>query len=270
MEVNAGSLSVNSLIQATAGGLTLHATAGDIVLGANAKILANGFAQEFFDVTRVAYGGTVQLIADQGSIDADAASSIDVSSPAAHLGYAGTVALRTPNGNLSSNGGAFNMAVLSGSVPGDSGGRLIVDTQTLGTTSLGVPSIFTDTVDVRVRQGDLQLAQNMTAANVTLTADKGALTIAHTIDASGTKGGTISLYGGTGVVLASGGELLATASSADKSGGEIIIGTSVGSANGSGADGIIDLQAGVIDVSNTAYDGEWRHRPPARTAYRFR
>src|SRR5262249_19804795 len=90
------------------------------------------------------------------------------------------------------------------------------------------------------------------SSNVTLTADQGTITIARTIDASGAKGGTISLYGGRGVALASGGKLLATASDPDKQGGDIIIGTENASANGSGSAGVIDLGAGLIDVSNSA------------------
>src|SRR5262249_38038367 len=155
------SISDNALIQATAGGITLHSASGDIVLGANASIRANGFVQTFFDVTRVASGGSVQLIADEGGITANSTSSIDVSSPQGQPGSAGSIVLRAPHGSLASNGSAFNMGILAGSTAGDSGGRLILDAQALGTTTLSVPSIFSDTVDVHVRQSDLHLASNL-------------------------------------------------------------------------------------------------------------
>ena len=247
-------LAANALIQASAGGVMLEATTGDIHLGDNATILANGYVQTFFDVTRVTGGGSVQLIADLGSIRAHGASSIDVSSPAGYKGYAGSIGLSAPNGWMFTDSGAFDMNTIAGSVPGDSGGRLTIQARHLGdpTVPLSVPSLFSDSVNIHVSRSDLRLAGDLTASNVTLTADQGTITIDHTVDASGKKGGTISLFGGQGVVLTDAGALLATASDGEKRGGEIIIGTQVAVANGSSEAGVIDLQGGVIDVSNTA------------------
>ena len=243
--VNAASISDNTLIQATAGGVTLHATSGDIALGSNAEILANGFAQTFFDVTRIASGGEVQLFADAGNIEADTGAKIDISSATAQAGSAGTVILNAANGTITSgNGAAFDTGVIAGSVASDSGGTLKIDAKSLGTESLSIPSIFSNTIDIHVRNDNLSLANNVTAQNVTLTADAGMLSIDKSINASGAKGGTISLFGGQGVVLASTARLLATASDAAERGGDVVIGTEVG--------GILDLQGGLIDVSNTA------------------
>lgn len=255
--VNAASIADNTLIQALAGGVTLHAASGDIALGSNAEILANGFVQTFFDVTRVASGGVVRLIADGGNIAADAGAKIDVSSAAGRPGSAGTVELIAPN---APNGTIFDPRAVIVDTAGDGGGTLKIDAQALALApdqmcpeGLCVPSLFSDTVNVHVRQGNLDLGHDLTAQTVTLTADIGVLTVDKTIDASGAKGGTISLFGGQGVTLASDARLLATASDPDKRGGDVVIGAEVAGANGSANDGIIDLQTGsVIDVSNTA------------------
>ena len=251
--LDAAAITDSTLIQANAGGVTLEAATGDVTLGSSAQILANGYAQTFFDVTRVASGGSVSLIADNGSITLASGARIDVSSAAGQLGTAGSVSLIAANGNLQSgNGVAFNPAVIAGDTAGDGGGSLTIDVQSIGTTSLVLPSVFSNTVDVEIHSGDLQLGANLTARNVTLTADAGALTIGQTINASGTEGGSISLFGGRGVTLTSSGQLLATASSATQRGGDVEIGTEVASDNGSSSDGIIDLQSGTINVSNTA------------------
>ncbi|HTJ62405.1 MAG TPA: filamentous hemagglutinin family protein [Alphaproteobacteria bacterium] len=249
--LKAGTISDDSLIQATAGGVTLEASTGDVALGDNARIAANGYAQTFFDVTRVAGGGAVQLIADSADITIAKGASIDISSASGYQGYAGSLALVAGSGVISSNGGAFDSRTIAGTA-GDSGGRLVIDAKSIGADSLAVPSIFTDTVDVHIRQGNFQVASAISAQNVTITADTGTLTVASTIDASGTSGGAISLFGGQGVTMTADGKLVATASDKTKRGGDVVIGTEVAADNGSSHDGVIDLAAGSIDVSNTA------------------
>jgi filamentous hemagglutinin family protein len=237
-------LAANTNLQATAGGVTLTATSGDITVGANAKIRANGFVSTFFDVTQSVGGGSVQLVADQGSIDIDPTALIDVSSAAGQPGSAGQIGLSAANGDILSKGAAFDMAAISGTVVGDSGGRLTIDAQSLGSTSLALPGMLDASIDVHLRRGDVQLASDIKARAVAVTADGGILTVARTVDTSGSKGGSISLFGQAGVVLTPNARLLATASDTAKRGGDILIGT--------GTSGVLDLQGGVIDVSNTA------------------
>jgi filamentous hemagglutinin family protein len=249
--LTAGSISDNSLIQATAGGVTLEASTGDVTLGSKARIAASGYAQTFFDVTRIAGGGSVQLISDKANITIAKGGSIDVGSAAGYHGYAGSIALVAGNGVISSDAGAFDPSTIAGRA-GDSGGSLAVDAASIGSGSLALPSIFTDTVDLHIRHGNFEIASAIAAQNVTITADTGALTVASTIDASGTSGGSISLFGGQGVTMTSGAKLVATASDTAKRGGDVVIGTEVAADNGSSHDGVIDLAAGSIDVANTA------------------
>jgi filamentous hemagglutinin family protein len=255
--LKAGSITDDSLIQATAGGVTLEASTGNLTLGAQAAIAANGYAQAFFDVTRVASGGAIQLISDKGDITIAKGAVVDISSAAGFAGHAGTLAISAANGRISTGAGstgagAFDAGFVAGDVAHDSGGSLSIDAQSIGGTTIAFPSIFSDTIDLHVHQGDFQIASALTAQTVTVTDDQGTLTVASTIDASGAKGGTIQLFGGQGVVMTASGKLLATASDAAKRGGDVVIGTEVASDNGSGQDGVIDLKAGTIDVANTA------------------
>ena len=240
-------LEKGAVLQARAGGVTLTATTGDVRLGANAEIAANGYVQTFYDTIRVAGGGSVRLVANAGSIDVDNTSRIDISSPSGYSGYAGAIELSAANGDVLSNGAAFDIDVIASSVSNDSGGRLVIDAQTLGTDTLSIPSAFSDTVGIHTYQGDLQFSTDVKAANVTLTADGGTIIVSHTIDASGEGGGTVSLFGENGVALTSSGKILATASNAEKQGGEVTIGTR--------NSGVLDLAGGIIDVSNLAAAG---------------
>jgi filamentous hemagglutinin family protein len=252
LTLDAASISSDTLIQATAGAVTLEATSGNVTLSTGSEILATGFARAFFDVTRVTSGGSVSIIADKGDIDAAAGSTIDVSSAQGWVGNAGAVTLSAANGVLSSGGGAFDVATIAGSVAGDSGGSLSIDAQSIGAQSIAAPALFSNTVDIEIRRGDFGVTSALTAQTVNVTVDTGTLTVSQTIDASGAAGGAISLFGGQGVVLTSSAKLLATASNAARKGGDIVIGTEVASDNGSGSDGVIDLEGGLIDVSNTA------------------
>ncbi|HKY19223.1 MAG TPA: filamentous hemagglutinin family protein [Rhizomicrobium sp.] len=237
-------LGKDSLLQATAGGIHLTATSGDIRLEENSRIAANGFVSTFFDVTQGVGGGSVKLVANLGSIDADATALIDVSSPQTAPGIAGQIVLSAANGTILSNGAAFDTRVIAGTVAGDSGGRLTVDTQSLGSASLALPGLFDAAVDVHLRLGDVEVASGLKAASIKITADGGDLTVDSVLDASGAKGGNISLFGRDSVILTPKAQLLATASDAEKRGGEVLI--------GSGEFGRLDLQGGLIDVSNTA------------------
>ena len=250
--LNAATIVDNSLIQATAGGVTLEASSGDVSLGSKAAIVANGYAQAFFDITRVSSGGAIQLIADKGDIAIAQGAEVDLSSAAGYAGHAGSLMLSAANGSISTGGSGFDTGFVANGVAGDSGGSLAIDAKSIGATTATLPAIFSDTIDLHVRQGDFQITSALDAQNVTVTVDQGTLTVAGAVDASGAKGGTIQLFGGQGVTMTAGGALTATASDGTKRGGDIVIGTEVASDNGSGRAGVIDLGAGTIDVSNTA------------------
>ncbi len=143
-------------------------------------------------------GGTLSLIAQNGSIDAGAGTTLSVGGSA---GTAGTL-------SLSSDNGSFNLdGTIDASTP-NGGGSLVLSTGgsfDLASFSTGFARDFTGTIDISSGAGNLVLpyGDELKAQNVLLDADGGLVDIAGTIDVSGTNGGTVDLYGLTGVTLES-------------------------------------------------------------------
>ena len=244
LAITGGAITDATVIEALAGNVTLEATTGDVILGSGASIIASGYAQQFFDVASIANGGTVTLISDLGNvsaagptamapgslIDVSAAKSVD-GTVIAPGGNAGRLVVEASNGDASLDGS------LLGAGPTGGGGSISLDANSIGGT--GASSInslagaltaggFNGSADLRVRQGDIHLSSTMTAHNVALTADTGAVTVTGQIDASGNEGGSITLIGGTGVDL-SGATLLARGTSVTERGGQVDIETSCNS-----------------------------------------
>jgi hypothetical protein len=194
-------------------------------------------------------------IAAAGYLTLASGASINVSgagaSPAGFLSLAGGGAV-TLSGSLAGNaaadatGGSFwlDAGQLAGGFPALAG--------TL--TSGG----FTNQIKVRVRNGDLDTAAGttLTANQITLTADNGAIDIAGTLNApSAGQRGSIGLFAGGDVTLESSGRLLANGSGSSGRGGEIELST---------VNGSIALDSGsVISASGQSQKGSLLLRAPA-------
>lgn len=254
LELQAGSLSVGTDLVAHGGKFNLHATSGDLALENGGSIDVSGLSLPFNDVFVNVPGGTVQMSADAGNIRMTSDSSVNVRG-GKEGGNAGTL-------NVKATAGSATLAgqLSGGAEDGYLGGVLSVDT--LGAFDLADMSSralaggFDGSVSIHTRQGDLSLGTNDTlrAHLVYLTADGGDLNVGGTIDASGTFGGTIQLFGAKGVDID--GRLDTSASAAGHHGGDITIGTS-GTASGSlnGDYGYEDVQtadAGHIRLGATA------------------
>jgi len=222
-------------------GTTIRATAGIIdvqsegsITLAGASLSVPGYEKTFGDevdpVTVSAGGGTLNLFSTNGDIATDAASSLITDTG---KGDAGTLNLLAGNGSVAllaalnpglavgpdveaTDGEPAKAALRQGSFTLDSGtGSFDFDgfVENYGTQ-------FGGDVWVRTGAGNLDLAegQNLTAKNVTLTADGGRISIAGTLDTSGVdvtgmtadaarsaavNGGDIALWGQNGVTLAS-------------------------------------------------------------------
>ncbi len=289
INITAAQISDNTDIQALGGGIKLEATAtgGDVSLGASARLEAQGFVQTYFDVTRTAGGGTVQLISDAGNVVAAAGAIIDVTSveqqssstPIATppVGEAGTIVLSAAQGYVDLNAAgaatAFDETIIAGVAP-STGGTLKIDARILGavgsqptTAMIAAPAAFSDTVDIHVGSGNLAVATNLTAHHVTLSADSGVVSIGAgtTIDANGAEGGSIAIYGGQSVLM-SGGTLEAMATDPTQKGGDVTIGTSgqavYSGGTGSYSGGTLELTGGTIDVSGGSAGGTVTLRAP--------
>ncbi|MGA2399410.1 MAG: filamentous hemagglutinin family protein [Steroidobacteraceae bacterium] len=244
-------------------------SSGNLHLASTASISTAGTALQAVNQTAYSPGGLVQLTAT-GNMSLDAGSSVSVAGSA--KAPAGTLSLDDQGGTLTVAG------TIDGAAPsGNTGGSLIVDAVTL---SSGLASLvanpglsgFNQAVNVRVQNGDLDLASGgaITANNITLTADSGAIGIAGVLSApSAAQRGLIDLSGGAGVTLGSTGQLHADGSGSAGRGGEIDLNSVVSSCNGTTctSTGSITLMNGsIITADGAAQMGELVLRAPALTA----
>ncbi|PKO33525.1 MAG: hypothetical protein CVU34_11185 [Betaproteobacteria bacterium HGW-Betaproteobacteria-7] len=210
-------------IETAAGRITLAATGGDasdgVVIGEGARLAAEGRRIAFADTAAYADGGTITLSAAEGNVAVGAGASVSVSA-ATGGGNAGTLNLLAAKGEVSAVAGTLRGT-------GGEGGTLRADAQTLRLDNLadavteslaggGTEQHFTGQWDIRRRDGSLVLNENagatksIRAAEVSIAADNGGIDIraGGTIDASGSKGGSIALQARNGDVEL-GGTLLA-------------------------------------------------------------
>lgn len=276
------SVSVDDVIQAKAGLITLHASENDVTLGNNAYLSAGGYAKPMVDITTYLPGGKVVLQADKGNILTSDASVIDVAQPDGGAGYGGQIQI------LATAGQASVFGTIYGKGGNGLGGSFRIDTKRLQVDSSQAfnsfdPSQvkldpladkllaggFTGAIDIHTRTGNLILSQGHTlkANSVALTADDsrwdsadlskafGRIIIGGMIDASGyagktadgtgQAGGQVNLWGANEVTLDTTGRIDASTAHSDERGGDVTIGISW-DANTSGG---IYLNAGsVIDV----------------------
>jgi hypothetical protein len=218
-------ITADTALVAPSGNILLEATSGDLILGGGASLSARGYSQVFFDATKYAAGGNVRLTADQGKIDIAEGATVAVDA-APNGGDAGTLDISAVSGAVGIEGTISGAAPTAGI---GAGGKIsLIQNTALDLTALSsqvTAGGFTGAVSVETGQGDLDLGSTgMTAASVSLIAQGGAVNIAAgtTINASGTAGGSIALFGNNGVDLE--GRLVAVGSSATQAGGTVTIG----------------------------------------------
>lgn len=219
LAMSADSLEITGRIVAQAGRIALGATGA----GANATVKqgavvsADGLTIAFADTKVNAPAGEVSITSKHGDVDIQSGARVSVSS-AADGGDAGRLRLAAQEGSV-----AVAANTLFGSASSDGlQGELGVDAKTVSLDALAA-AVGTRTVDgntgaqfeggwdIRRRDGDVSLASTIKSQRVFVAADKGNITIgdgteAHKgiIDASGAKGGEISLYSRDGGVTLKG------------------------------------------------------------------
>ena len=198
----------------SSGSLTLHA-ANDLNLDTGSSTSAAGTAKSIAGQTVYASGGTVTLISDSGNVSINSGAVVDVSG---NGGDAGTLTVNAVNGSFSANG------MLKGSGASVQG-SFVLDTGTLASLdslgSLLSSGGFTNSIDMRVRNGDVSLGGVVKASSFHLSADNGNVSVSGTIDASGSSGGDILLAAKSDVTLQSSAVLDASATSSDGNGGKV-------------------------------------------------
>ncbi|MDQ0008521.1 filamentous hemagglutinin family protein [Luteibacter jiangsuensis] len=230
LEIEAAAIDVGTRVAARGGKLSLHATTGDIHVNDGAVIDLSGLSLPFNDTTVNVPGGSLAMRADQGDIRVDTGADIDLRG-GIKGGNGGRLDLRAESGVVALSGslrGAAAAGYLGATMSIDSAGAFDLGSLAGAMAAGGVDG----GVSVHTREGDLALAagQTLRAHLVDLTADGGSIGIGGTIDASGTFGGSIDLFGARGVDID--GVLDTHASAQGRHGGDIQIGTS-GTGNGS-------------------------------------
>ena len=260
-------------IDLPAGTITLSTSAGDLNLLAGSQLNAQGTAQAFADTTVFASGGQVVLESRGGNVTQNGADAetqkapavIDVSGASDAAGNAGHAgALSVVASGTASLGGVIDAAAGSAATKG---GRFRLDGGSVNDlTALAAKlgsSGFSESVAVRARSGDMTLAAGatLTAHEVQLATDNGNLTVAGTIDASGSKGGSIELYAnrgatsGTGkltlsdALKAKGTDMLTSADGTRGQGGDVTLGVSAADAGLADQARLILLAGSSIDVN---------------------
>ncbi|MBV5307575.1 MAG: filamentous hemagglutinin family protein [Desulfobulbaceae bacterium] len=223
-------------------------------------------------------GGEVQLSAANGKVvfanDGAGKNLIDVSATEDQNG--GRVTIKAENSTLDSTA----LTLLGG---GGDGGSLDLITRALPelgelATALSAGG-FTNELRIQAREDDINLAagQTLSARSITLAADgvndsaKGKITIAGTVNSSGTTGGEIHLYANQDLTLAAGGRIEAMGSEGD--GGEVVLSSeegyvrtvagstidTTGTGSGIDKDGSVTYRADVTETSSggtTSYDAK--------------
>ncbi|WP_027580552.1 filamentous haemagglutinin family protein [Bradyrhizobium sp. Ai1a-2] len=236
LSIKAASILDNAIIQALSGNVSLTATTGDVVLGAGALIDASGSEITILDIVKDAPGGKVKLVSNTGNVIIGPQAKVSVAS--AGIGFAGSLSIQAA-GSVTLDGTLDGRAAFK-----DLGGNFMLAAGNLAAGSK-LPTSFTGSIAVALKQGDIvigtaanALATALSAGQITLTADNGAVLIYGTgdtsnpanqvtvLDASGLNG-QIALYGASGVTIGAGARLTAAWVADDPSNPNYANGTSL-------------------------------------------
>jgi filamentous hemagglutinin len=240
----------HALIDARSAATTIIAdgtTASDsVTIDNGAKIEASGASYRIFDEEISLSAGQVSITSQNGNVDINTSTMIDLS--ASGDASAGKLSLSAANGNVAING---DITVNAGSETAE----VSVDTGSVSQFSQIINQLadFKQLQTYRVRNGDVALSSGDTiqSKQIEISADKGNITIAGTLDASGATGGNVAIYARDNVNLADGGRILANATSAKNTGagnvgngGDVLLSSS----NGQVKTGLVAAGT-MIDVS---------------------
>lgn len=220
-------------IELAAGALSLSATGSgaddNVTLSAGSKTSTVGVAKAFGGVNVFAPGGQVKLASSSGNVDIQSGATVDVSG-AAGGSDAGTLQTSAVKGQVVLSG-----ELKGGAASGARQGSYAQDTKALASLSVLNAVLeagkFNEQRDIRVRQGDVEIAagDSVHARQFTLAADAGKVDVSGLVDASGAKGGQIRIDARDDVTLRNGGSLQANGTAGK--GGTVELSTGSGTLN---------------------------------------
>jgi hypothetical protein len=189
LSLSGSSVNVDTAIDLPAGVLSITATEGDVAVSGYLSVA--GKAQEFFDVTRYANAGNIELKSLNGAVVLQEGSFVSVSADEGG-GDAGTLTIGSPGGSFSLGG-----VLVGEAAEGNVSGSLLLDAGALESfdklSSLVDAGGFREERSFRVRDGDVLIGGATRVRDFSLSADGGDITVRGRIDASGQTGGSIRL-----------------------------------------------------------------------------
>ena len=253
LRLSGSRISHGGRIEMPAGSVVLEATGTDaadgVTLLAGSILDLAGRSIEFTPgAARASSGGTARLSALRGDviIGQDALVTVAAGGEGAD---GGLLEIEVPQGSLLLGGRVLG----SGGGAAARGGRVSVDVATLddfGATELAFAvGGFDESRRYRVRSGDVAIASDTTvqANSILISVDAGSISLAGSLDASGTNGGRVELWARDSVALLGTAGIDASAATVDGKGGRIVLGTSTG---------VIDLAAGArLSVAGSERQG---------------
>jgi filamentous hemagglutinin len=287
LSIQGNSIEQNGAINLPSGSVALHATGGDVHLGAASTINASGAVVNLSGTEAAGAGGSVALTADAGNVVIDNGASVDVSGAASSAGTngnAGSLQVAAPQGMFVFAGDGIH----GGAAAGQKSGSFTLDVGS-GLAASGLASLdallaaggFHGDLTLRTRNDvSVVLSDAIDANSFELAADRGSIDVAGSavIDTSGNAsridGGRIALWAGTGLTIESGATLNAHAGPAGPMGangqalaargGDITLGTVAGTLQLGGG---TSTGATVFDLrgTNSDSDGTLTLRAPRST-----
>ncbi len=240
VDVNAAALHIDNTWQFDSGVVGLHASSGDLRVGSQAQLDVSGREFSVYETSLYSDAGQVSLSSQQGNVDVQSGAKIDISAPNGG-GDAGALLLNAPNGDVNMAG-----TLMAGAALGDAG-RLGIDAQRYNGGLDALATLMQSSgahggVDMRLRAHEQQLlsaGQEIQAKNIDLAFDNAGVVVQGELDASGERGGTISIQANGDVQLGNTSRLLAQGTS-DR-GGSVLV---------SAHNGALAFESGAtIDVS---------------------
>jgi filamentous hemagglutinin family protein len=240
------SILANTAVTLPSGSLTMRATGGDVTVGGPLNVA--GSSQTFYDIIRYANAGNVSLISDTGNVVLSSGAKIDVSADAGG-GAAGTLSISAPTGQFLVAG-----TILGASRAGETAASFNLDVRSLAASSSIAANLgngFTESLNLRVRTGDVTVTGRTDARRFSLSTDNGSIFVSGMINASGTTGGEIALSARGNVTLLGGSVLDVSAaefSSAGKGGSVRLeagaVNTALDPTGGTNTSGFVTVAAG--------------------------
>jgi filamentous hemagglutinin family protein len=215
LTLTGNSVGVDTSVSLAGGALTVHdigpSANGGIAIGSAANLDVGGSSKAFNDLLEYSNAGAIILTSDLGSVAIADGARLNVAAMAGG-GNGGSLAISAPNGAFTIDSGATLLA------HGGSGGKSgifsldvgAIAGPTSGSSSLGdlgselSTAGFTQSLGIRVRNGDVLADGDLVAHAIDISADNGSIDVTGTIDASGATGGTVDLSATGGITLSSG------------------------------------------------------------------